>query len=70
MEEFEIEYLRTLYTVKPQENGDFIIYQGANYLGSLEATVGDDTFVKWVTADLMSLELAQRLGELIENKQA
>lgn len=70
MEEFEIEYLRTLYTVKPQENGDFIIFQGANYIGRLEATIGDDTFVRWVTADLMSLKLAQTLGELIEDKQA
>lgn len=69
MEPFEIELAGTLYTVQPQENGNFKIFDGANYLGEIEPVIKDDTSVKWVTADLMGADFANQLGELIEEKE-
>ncbi|TKC03464.1 hypothetical protein [Pedobacter cryotolerans] len=69
MEPFEIELTGVLFTVQPQENGNFKIFDGANYLGEIEPIINDDTSVKWVTADLMGADFANQLGELIEEKE-
>lgn len=69
MEPFEIELLGILYRVKPQETGCFQIYEGAIYLGEIEPVINDDTTTGWVTADLMSADFANQIGELIEEKE-
>ncbi|TKC01236.1 hypothetical protein [Pedobacter cryotolerans] len=69
MEPFEIELLQVLYTVHPQENGSFKIYQGANLLGEIEPVINDDLSIQWVTADLMASDFVNRLGGLIEEKE-
>lgn len=69
MEPFEIELVGLLYKVQPQENGNFKIYEGINYLGEIEPVVQENLSIKWVTADLMGTDFANRLGGLIEEKE-
>jgi hypothetical protein len=69
MEPFEIELIGILYTVQSQENGHFKIFEGTKYLGEIEPITKDDTSTGWVTADLMGLDFANQLGELIEERE-
>jgi len=69
MEPFDIELVGMTYTIYPQENGNFRVFEWEKYIGTLEPIANDDTSVEWVTADLMSVDLAQQIGELIEEHE-
>ena len=69
MDAFEINLVGNIYLIKPLESGAFAIFEGDKLLGVIEPVTKDDTSLEWVTADLMSVDLAQQIGELIEEHE-
>ncbi len=69
MEPIEITIDGKSYTAMPMTDGSFDIITKDNFIGKITPVVEDPMFVKWVTADLMSAELAQKIGEAIENME-
>ncbi len=67
MEEFEINLNGVIYVILPIDPANYIVLQNNEDLGKITAITQDDTSVIWVTADLMSSELAQSIGEEIES---
>ncbi len=69
MEPIEITIDARTYTAMPMPDGSFEILDHKGRLGTITPVVDDPMFVKWVTADLMSAELVQKIGEAIENME-
>jgi hypothetical protein len=69
MEPIELNVGGKFYTAMPMPDGSFEIFDDKGRLGTITPVVEEPMFVKWVTADLMSTELAQKIGEAIENME-
>lgn len=69
MEPIYIDVDGKTYTAMPMPDGSFEILDNQGRLGTITPFVEDPMFVNWVTADLMSAELAQKIGEAIEDKE-
>lgn len=67
MEPIEVTVDALEYTALPLPDGAFQIFHGRTSLGKIMPIPTDPFFVKWITADLFSEELAQKIGEAIEN---
>lgn len=67
MDAFEVNLVGTTYKINPMENGCFLINVGNTVLGSIIPNVGV-LGVTW-QGEGINNDLAQQIGELIEEKE-
>lgn len=65
METFEVTVNGEALTIKPMEDETFQVYQKGELLDTLTPNI-DDAYVRWTSADLITPEYAQQIGEAIE----
>jgi len=69
MEPFEINLVGDVLTVMPQPDGSFTIFNGDDLLGTIAPALQESDALRWRTLDLMAVDYAQQVGELIEEHQ-
>lgn len=69
MEPLELTVNGSKFIALPMPDGSFQIFEGDNHLGTITPIPKNPMFVEWITNDLFDIELAQRIGEAIEDKE-
>ncbi|WP_448104712.1 hypothetical protein [Pedobacter panaciterrae] len=69
MEPFEINLVGEVLTVIPQPDGSFTIFNGDDLLGTIAPNYDESDALRWPTVDLMGVDYAQQVGELIDEHE-
>lgn len=69
MEPFEINLVGEVLTVMPQPDGSFTIFNGDALLGTIAPNYDESDALRWRTLDLMAVDYAQQVGELIDEHE-
>lgn len=69
MEPLELTVNGSKFIALPMPDGSFQIFEENNNLGIITPILQNPMYIKWVTYDLFSEELAQNIGEAIETKE-
>ena len=64
MENFNVQLLEKNYTIEPQENGTFRIFEGEEKIGVIYPEPGD-LAIEWKTMDDLEEGFVTQIGELI-----
>lgn len=67
MEPFEIDYYGVIFTILPQMDGSFTIFNQQNLLGTISPEITDEMDVRWTSKDMGDNEFSAQVGALIEN---
>ena len=67
MEPFEIIYYGVIFTILPQTDDSFTVFNQSELIGTVMPHSTDEALTAWTSKDIDDDELVDKIGDLIEN---
>lgn len=69
MDPFELMIGGAQLTIRPKEDGTYLVFRGETKLAQLNPDITNDEEIVWETADWMDAEYATTIGKAIEEHE-